>query len=81
MSISTGAIGIASDGSVQIYQPPNVTAFVPSDPGYDVRYGNPQVLADGQQMTAAGNPTVQIMSGTLESVGLTQYRLVTIVPR
>lgn len=78
MPIGTGAIGISPDGEVQVYVPPNVLIVEPPIPdGYNVVYGAPQAIADGDPLPTG---TWQVQSGTLVADGAVQVRSVTITP-
>jgi hypothetical protein len=77
MGISTGAIGIKDDGTVQVYVPPNVVTLEPPELGSEVVYGNPQVIADGDPLPAG---TWLVVSGTLLADGAVTVQQVTITP-
>jgi hypothetical protein len=78
MTIGTGAIGISPDGQVQVYVPPNVLIVEPPIPnGYDVVYGAPQAIVDGDPLPAG---TWEVQSGTLLADGPVTVRSVTVTP-
>lgn len=75
MGISTSAIGISDEGTVEVYVPPNVIE-IPF--GYNVINGTYIPVTAGDQVTLSGINQLAGGSGLLQATGPVTYRTVTI---
>ena len=83
--VRTSDIGLAADGSVELYVPPNVIDVSPSlpDGAVMVEYGSQQSVPTGESFPSnVANSIVQFVagSGTMTADNMVVWRTVTLTP-